>query len=269
MLDPVATTGLLVAAIRADEARHAAPLFHDPFADRLAGDIGRATHAAYRAVTGLATPIIEVRTRYYDDALARICADGLTQFAILAAGMDARAYRLAWPTGARVFEVDRPAVLAHKAAVLADERPTCARIPVPIDLADDWPAALLAAGLDPTIPTCFLVEGLLQYLDPPFVPTLFTRIHSLAAPRSRLLYDVIGRVLLGAPFMTAAKTFMQDLGAPWLFGTDDPAALVAAHGWTAAVTDIASHGLHLGRWPMPFAPGPGGPRGYLVAATRP
>ena len=267
MLDPVATTGLLVAAIRGDETRRPDPLFRDPYADHLAGDIGRATLATYRAATGLATPVIELRTRYYDDAIARAQTAGIQQFVLLAAGMDARAYRLAWPPATHLYEVDRPAVLAHKAALLADTAPTCTRTAVPIDLADDWPAALVAAGFDPTIKTCWLVEGLLQYLEQPFIATLFARLAALAAPGSRVLYDVIGRVLLDAPFMAAATSMMRDLGAPWRFGTDDPAALVTPHGFTAAVQDIAGLGLRLGRWPMPFAPGPGGPRGYLVEAT--
>jgi len=269
MLDPVAITGLLVAAIRADESRREDPLFTDPFADRLAGDAGRDALAAYRAATGVSVPIIEVRTRYYDDTVARFQAAGLRQYVILAAGMDARAYRLAWPAGARVFEVDRPAVLAHKAAVLAGDAPACDRTAVPSDLADDWPSALIAAGFDPTTPTCWLVEGLLQYLDEPLVARLFARLDEHSAPGSRVIYDVIGRVLLNAPFMAGATRMMQELGAPWTFGTDDPAALVTPRGWTADVADIAGAGLRLGRWPMPFAPPPGGPRGYLVTAAKP
>lgn len=197
MLDPVALTGLLVAAIRAEESRRADPLFTDPFAEGLAGAAGREALATYRAATGVATPIIEVRTRYYDDTIADILATtDIRQFVLLAAGMDARAYRLAWPPATRVFEVDRPAVLAHKSTTLAADRAACERVSVPIDLAADWPAALTGAGFDPAAPTCWLVEGLLQYLEEPMVHRLFARIDDLSAPGSRAIYDVAGKVLL-------------------------------------------------------------------------
>ncbi|XXT24007.1 SAM-dependent methyltransferase [Sorangium sp. So ce429] len=266
-MNPVAITALLVAAIRAEESKRSDRLFDDPFAHALAGDAGHAALRAYRAAVGPSIPIIEVRTRWFDEALARAAATGIAQVVLLAAGMDARAYRLAWPAGTRVFEVDQPEVIAHKARVLGARAPASERVAIAADLATDWPTALRAARFDPAARTVWVVEGLLQYLDARSVETLMARVDSLSAPRSILLYDVVGRSLLESPALAAALRMMAELGAPWTYGSDDPAALVAAHGWEAAVIDPGEVGARWGRWPFPPAP-PGAPRGHLVEASK-
>src|SRR3954467_5061071 len=161
--EAVAGTGLLVAAIRAMESTRDDRLFTDPYADRLAGETGRALLAAAIAETGERSTVqIIVRTRFLDDALLRAVRTA-HQVVIVAAGMDARAYRLAWPEGAVVFELDQPTVIAAKNDVLADDEPRCRRVTVGVDLADDWPTALTKTDFDPTAPTVWLIEGLLQY----------------------------------------------------------------------------------------------------------
>ncbi|MGZ6779783.1 MAG: SAM-dependent methyltransferase [Mycobacterium sp.] len=269
--DAVASTGLLVAAIRAAESRRADRLFTDPYADKLAGDTGRALLAAAIAETGERSTVqIVVRTRFWDEALLG-AVTAANQVVILAAGMDARAYRLAWPAGTTVYELDQPAVIAAKAGILADDQPRCRRVAIGVDLADDWPAELTAAGFDPTTPTVWLIEGLLQYLDEAAVWTLFARVHTLSAPGSTLLYDVVGETLLASPAMAPLRNAMAERGSPWLFGTDRPGELAERHGWSAAVTDIAEAGSEWNRWfdgPR-SSDGPDAPRGYFVEATRP
>jgi methyltransferase (TIGR00027 family) len=266
--EAVAGTGLLVAAIRARESTRDDRLFTDPFADKLAGAAGHRILDAALATSGERTTLqIVVRTRFWDDALfdaARSCR----QIVLVAAGMDARAYRLDWPAGTTVFELDQPAVIAAKNGLLAHDTPQCTRVPIGVDLADDWPAALTASGFDAAAPTAWLIEGLLQYLDVAAVHTLFDRIDALAAPGSVLCYDVVGKSLLEAPFMAGLLKSMRDNGAPWLFGTDDPAELVP--GWSAVVTDVAEPGNRWGRWYAPVTPSdvPDAPRGYFVVATK-
>lgn len=106
---------------------------------------------------------------------------------ILAAGMDARAYRLPWQPGTTVYEVDQPRVTTIKDERLAGEQPRCHRVTVGIDLADDWPKALRSYGFSSSAPAVWLVEGLLQYLEASDVGALFTRIDALSAPGSRAL----------------------------------------------------------------------------------
>ncbi|OBK34349.1 methyltransferase [Mycobacterium sp. 1245111.1] len=265
----VATTGLLVAAMRAEESRRNDALFHDPYAARLAGDDGRRLLAEANEATGQPAAPIVVRTRLYDEALLKAHAGGLSQVVILAAGMDARSYRLPWRDDTTVFEVDQPHVIAIKDERLAGERPRCRRVAVGVDLADDWPKSLAAQGFNPATPTAWLVEGLLQYLHAPDVDRLFARVDGLSAPGSVLLYDVVGTALLAAPFSAATLAYMEKLGAPWVFSSDTPAALVK-DGWTAAVTDMAVPGNTWKRWAHPPVPAdvPNAPRGYFVEAVK-
>lgn len=266
----VAATGLLVAAMRAEESLRDDALFHDPFAERLAGDDGRRLLAEATERTGTPSAPIVVRTRLFDEALLRVHADGISQVVILAAGMDARSYRLPWRDGATVYEVDQPRVIAIKDERLAGERPRCRRVAVGVDLADDWPKALRSQGFDPSAPTVWTIEGLLQYIDAPDVDRLFARLDALSAPGSTLLYDLVGKRLLDAPYLRNTIEFMQNLGAPWVFGSDTPAALVEGRGWEATVTDMAVPGNAWKRWEHPAIPAdvPDAPRGYFVEAVK-
>ena len=268
--EAVASTGLLVAAIRAMETTRDDRLFTDPFADKLAGETGRQLLVAAVAATGeRSTTQIVVRTRFFDEALLR-AAGAAKQVVILAAGMDARAYRLAWPDGTTVYELDQQAVIAAKADLLADDQPRCRREPIGVDLADDWPHSLEAAGFDRQTPTAWLIEGLLQYLDEGAVRTLFDRVNSMSAPNSTLLYDVVGKMLLESPMMATLRQSMAEQGSPWLFGTDEPGELAERHGWSAIVTDIAEQGNEWNRWfaPVVAMDVPDVPRGYFVEASR-
>ena len=229
-------------------------LFTDPFADKLAGEAGHRILDAALATSGDRTTMqIVVRTRFWDDALLQ-AVSSCRQVVLVAAGMDARAYRLNWPSGTTVFELDQPAVIAAKNALLVDDTPRCTRVPIGVDLADDWPNALRGAGFDAGAPAVWLTEGLLQYLDEQAVLRLFERIDALSAPGSVLCYDVVGKSLLQAPFMAELLKSMADNGAPWLFGTDDPAELVRHRGWSAEVTDIAEPGNRWNRWYTPVTP---------------
>jgi methyltransferase (TIGR00027 family) len=264
----VADTGLLVAAMRARETARADRLFSDPFAERLAGERGRELLAAAAAHDQSSAQIV-VRTRGWDDALLR-AAQNVRQVVILAAGMDARAYRLPWPDGTVAYELDQPEVIATKTSLLAGDEPRCRRVAVGVDLADDWPTAIRSAGLDTAAPSVWLTEGLLQYLDEAAVGGLFARIDALSAPGSVFLYDIVGKTLLQSPLMAPVLESMAQNGAPWLFGTDDPGQLTRSLGWSASVTDIAEPGNRYGRWYAPVIPMDvaDAPRGFFVVATK-
>ncbi|CDO31457.1 SAM-dependent methyltransferase [Mycolicibacterium porcinum] len=266
----VADTGVLVAAIRAEENRRPDRLFEDPFAQRLAGERGQQMLAEAVAASGdKSTLQIVVRTRFWDEALLH-AAPRVRQVVILAAGLDARAYRLAWPDGTTVFELDQPAVIATKAEALAGEEPRCRRVAIGVDLTKDWTDTLRANGFDADQPAVWLMEGLLQYLDESAVHALFERIDALSAPGSVLLYDIVGKVLLDSVMLAAVREQMSRNGAPWLFGTDSPEQLCEPLGWSAAVTDVAEPGNKWNRWFAPAVPldVPGVPRGYFVTATK-
>ncbi len=111
-------------------------------------------------------------------------AAGVRQAVILAAGLDARAYRLPWPDGTTVYELDQPEVIEFKSKTLADlgAQPAADRRAVAIDLRNDWPKALLDNGFDPAQPTAWIAEGLLIYLPPDAQDLLFDRINELSPP---------------------------------------------------------------------------------------
>ena len=128
-----------------------------------------------------------VRTHFFDQFFTEASAAGIRQIVILASGLDSRAYRLQWPAGTRIFEIDQPKVLEYKAHKLAEHGvvPAAERFEVAVDLRVDWPAALKAAGFDPAQPTAWLAEGLLMYLPADAQDRLFENIGALSAPGSR------------------------------------------------------------------------------------
>src|SRR5207302_8144874 len=131
--------------------------------------------------------VAKVRAKFYDEFFLDSTNAGITQAVILASGLDSRAYRLPWPTGTVVYEVDQPQVIEFKTRTLAElgAAPTADRRTVAVDLRDDWPAALRAAGFDPARPTAWSAEGLLGYLPPDAQDRLLDTITELSAPGSR------------------------------------------------------------------------------------
>jgi methyltransferase (TIGR00027 family) len=186
--------------------------------------------------------------------------------------MDARAYRLPWPQGTTVFEVDRPEVLAYKERVLTGlaAAPKAMRRTVAIDLRDDFAAALRAAGFAPKDKTAFLVEGLLVYLpDEAAALRILREVAGMAAPGSFLALDLSGLSFLQSPFLKAMCDLLATQKAPWQFGTDEPEAFLARAGFTQ-VKVVEPGEVGHGRWPYPTAPRsvPGVPRTYLVTARK-
>ena len=134
------------------------------------------------------TDSLAVRTRFFDEFFINAAAAGIGQAVILAAGLDARAYRLEWPAGSVVYEVDQPQVVAFKTQTMArlGAEPTALRRTVSVDLRDDWPTALRDSGFDDTKPSAWSAEGLLMYLPPEAQDRLFDHITWLSAPGSRI-----------------------------------------------------------------------------------
>ncbi|MEV6637916.1 SAM-dependent methyltransferase [Actinoplanes sp. NPDC051470] len=192
--DGVGWTAVLVATHRAAESLSPNPAFRDPLAEALMVHLGLSepgTPPDFERMPGdmagmarMIGDVIVLRTLHYDQM---IIDSGVEQIVLLGAGLDGRAYRQTWP-GRRIFELDRPAGLALKeqAAAKAGVPVLTERTAIPVDLADDWPSALLAAGFDPSRPTAWIAEGLAVYLDRPELEALLTRAREMSAPGSRL-----------------------------------------------------------------------------------
>jgi methyltransferase (TIGR00027 family) len=155
------------------------------------------------------------RTRFYDNFFLDAARSGISQVVILASGLDARAYRLPWPAGTVVYEVDMPEVIEFKTLTLGDldAEPTAERRTVAVDLRDDWATALQAAGFDPKAPAAWSAEGLLVYLPDEAQDALFDNITALSAPGSRLAFEFVPDTAVFAdPRWRAHHDRMSELG---------------------------------------------------------
>lgn len=197
----VGSTALFVAASRALEAQKPDPAAVDPYAEvfcRAAGgewaDVLDGSAPDHPLKTEFGEHFVNfqgVRTKYFDTYFQAAAADGVRQIVLLAAGLDSRGYRLPWPDGTVVYELDQPQVLEFKREALAahGDAPTAERREVAVDLRNDWPKALRDSGFDPTKPSAWIAEGLLIYLPATAQHQLFAGIDSLAAPGSHLAVE--------------------------------------------------------------------------------
>jgi len=204
----VGATATMVAAQRALSNREG--LIDDPFAEPLVRAVG--LDFFVRALDGeieledvdpefnmrRAAEGMTVRTRWFDTLFTDAATAGVRQAVILAAGLDARAFRLPWPDGTTVYELDQPEVIDFKTKTLIDlgAQPKADRRTIAIDLRNDWPKALLDNGFDVSQPTAWIAEGLLIYLPPEAQDLLFDRINELSAPGSRVATEHIPDVTM-------------------------------------------------------------------------
>jgi methyltransferase (TIGR00027 family) len=274
----VGTTAVMVAAARAVETDRPDPLIRDPYAKLLVSQAGTGVWESMLDDTLVekvqsfdeeAAAIFQhmrsyqaVRTHFFDAHFAGAVAAGIRQVVILASGLDSRAYRLDWPTGTTVYEIDQPKVLAYKSATLAAHgaTPSADRREVPIDLRQDWPVALIAEGFEPRTPTAWLAEGLLMYLPADAQDRLFTQITELSAPGSRIAVETAPRHAderrqemrdrfdrITAQLGIERTVDIQDL----IYNDDDRADVVDwlnDHGWRATGQNSGDEMRRLDRW---------------------
>ena len=282
----VGWTALLVAAQRAAESRRPDALFHDPLAEALVdrvGEGGLGGTPALHSEDGEPTPTtammgdyLPIRTRFFDDALLAATADGIGQVVLLAAGLDGRAFRLPWPAGTRVFEIDTAEVLGFKEELTGDLATTAARTTVAVDLRDDWPAALRRAGFDPSRPTVWLAEGLLIYLPADANDALLARVGELSAPGSRIVTEHSEGDPSAAVHGDGTPPEVRDDPGFRLFTElvdegppDDPTPWLSRHGWAPTVHSLAEAAARVDRAVPPIMDaGRGGTALWLVEGTR-
>ncbi|CAM3472709.1 SAM-dependent methyltransferase [Mycobacterium colombiense] len=250
----VGFTALAVCAARALDAALRPPLANDTFAAAFvaaAGEpnlIAAVDNADMSSAAAFNAQWVGVRTRFFDEFFADAGRAGTPQAVILAAGLDSRAYRLKWPAGHTLFEVDQPRVLEFKQEVL-DRRgatPSTRRVTVATDLRDDWAGALIAAGFDPGRPTAWALEGLLPYLPGAAQDALFDKLHDLSAVGSHLAAELGPAPGEVQEFADNVPTISQDTGQPpvaelWY---DDPRTdtkdCLAQRGWQVSGVDLVA-----------------------------
>ena len=276
--ESVGATALSVAAARAVATATADPLIRDDFAYLLVSSAGQPW-------ARLASPGLEwigddehgrrshllsceyqaVRTHFFDRYFADAVAAGIRQVVILAAGLDSRAYRLEWPAGTTVYEIDQPQVVEYKTATLASAgaAPKATRRAVPIDLREDWPAALAGAGFDRAQPTAWLAEGLLPYLPAEAQDRLFEMLTELSVPGSQVAVEAFSlgtgdperrRAARRVRFERMRERLGLDINVETLTYQEsdraDAAEWLTAHGWQVSAVSNTDEMARLGR-PIP------------------
>jgi methyltransferase (TIGR00027 family) len=264
----VGSTALFVAATRALEAQRDEPLALDPYAEvfvRAVGGVWSDLLDGKAPDHQLASPDFGVafrafqggRTRYFDNYFHDAADAGVRQIVILAAGLDSRGYRLPWPDGTVIYELDQPQVQEFKREVLAEhgDRPTAERREIAVDLRDDWPQALRDSGFDPTRPSAWIAEGLLIYLKGTAQDKLFSGIDALAAPGSYVAVE--DSAPMDPAALVAAREAERAAGREGTFFSliyneqHQPAAdWFTARGWRAVATPLRTYLRDLGR-PIP------------------
>jgi methyltransferase (TIGR00027 family) len=272
----VGLTATMVAAARAVASKGDHPLIDDAFAEPLvravgvdfftqwaSGDLEPADHDAQRVLQRF-VDVLAVRTRYFDAFFLDATTAGIRQAVNLASGLDARSYRLSWPPGTTVFEIDQPQVIEFKTATLAalNVEPTVDTRAVAIDLRQDWPTALYQAGFDANQATAWIAEGLLVFLPPDAQDRLLDTITGLSADGSRLATEI---------FVPPTHDMMQPVIQRWHdHGFDielsdleyagernDVATYLNNHGWQSVVSPMsqlfAENNLPLRGSRLPFA----------------
>jgi len=277
----VGATAVMVALARARETSSDDPLIRDQFAEPLvstpelegvrtqvaswwAGDPDDDVDAAVGAQQMINYQA--VRTHFFDEYFTHAVGAGIRQVVILAAGLDSRAYRLAWPDGTVVFEIDLPKVLEYKAETLAQHgaEPTTDRRPVAVDLRHDWPQALRDAGFDPARPTAWLAEGLLPFLPADAQEAMFDSVDELSGSGSRVAVEIFGadeeKRKEAEEKWKALRAKREARGEDTSFnpfdlwfdhgGRSEPADWFAAQGWTTESVSARDEATRLGRTPQ-------------------
>jgi methyltransferase (TIGR00027 family) len=269
--ESVGATALGVAAARAAESRSENPLITDPFAQVFIDAVGEGVwnwHSApqlppelLEAEPDLAQQMqamvgyMASRTAFFDQFFLDATRGGIGQVVILAAGLDSRSWRLPWPDGTTVYELDQTKVLNFKSSTLAEHgaQPTCHRVAVAVDLRQDWPAALRQAGFDASALSAWSAEGLMPYLPAAAQDLLFARIHGLTVGGSRVAVEALGPTFLDPEIRAKRRARMDRVreimarvdpqrevprtDELWYFEErEDVGAWFRRHGWDVQVT---------------------------------
>jgi methyltransferase (TIGR00027 family) len=284
--ESVGATALGVASARAAETESDNPLIRDPFARVFldaAGDGVWNWHAGQELPAEIveAEPELPLqmqamvgymasRTKFFDSFFQTATNSGIKQAVILAAGLDARSWRLPWPDGVTVYELDQDRVLDFKLRTLTEHgaQPAANRIEVAVDLRHDWPKALQEAGFDPSQPSVWSAEGLMPYLPSAAQDLLFERINELTAPGSRVAVEALGPTFLDEEIRAKRRERMErirqlmakadpDRDIPrteelFYFEEREPVGeWFGRHGWKVRVTPAAELMADFGRSAAP------------------
>jgi methyltransferase (TIGR00027 family) len=256
----ISDTARWVAYFRARETERPDALFRDPYAERLAGERG----------FQIANTLPEgnkhewawaARTYLFDNFLSREIQGGTDLVVNLAAGLDARPYRMQLPATLRWAEVDLPEILSYKEAILANEKPRCQLERIRLDLSDGPARRTLLAELDcRATKVVVLAEGLLLYFTSTEVRSLAEDLAAAAHFESWII-DLVSPGQLRLMQHTTGKQ-LSEAGAAFKFGPPEGPNFFVPHGWEPTdVQGLLKTAAQFNRVPielLPFLPEPKG-----------
>ncbi len=251
LVSNVSDTARWVAVYRAMESARPDALFQDPYAERLAGDLGRAIAAKAPRQMRSGWPMV-VRTKLIDDLVLASIAEGCDRVLNLAAGLDTRPYRLALPPALAWIEADLPAMVEEKEKLLAGEQPRCRLSREKVDLANTTARSefleRVTAGASRVL---VITEGLLTYLEDDVVRSIGRDLASRAPIRWWIL-DVASPAILQ---MLKKGMGNQLANAPMKFAPPNGVAFFEALGWKVAdLKSFVREAVRLRRAPWFFRP---------------
>jgi methyltransferase (TIGR00027 family) len=251
----ISDTARWVAAYRAMESARPDALFHDPFAARLAGELGPEIAAKMRKAMGrIGWPIV-VRTKAIDDLVLAAVAEGADRVLNLAAGLDSRPYRLALPPSLTWIEADLPGILDEKERLMQHETPRCRLVRDKVDLSRQAErAAFLDRALDGASHAIVITEGLLLYLDDEAVRGIARDLASRTQVKAWIV-DLVSPAVL--QMMRRRMNQHLSADAAMRFAPENGVSFFAPLGWKpAAIRSNFRDAFRTNRLPLllrPFA----------------
>jgi methyltransferase (TIGR00027 family) len=223
----VSDTARWVAVYRAWESARKDALFHDPFAERLAGEQGKAIAALVPRAARNGWPMV-ARTKLIDDLVLASIREGCDRVLNLAAGLDTRPYRLELPSSLGWVEADLPAMIDEKERLLQGERPRCRLSREKVDLADPAArSAFLSRVTAGAARVLVLTEGLLVYLGEEVVRSFSGDLQAVD-PIHWWMLDVMSPAVMEMMNRGMGSTLSQ---APLRFAPPNGLAFFESLGW--------------------------------------
>ncbi|WP_287583378.1 class I SAM-dependent methyltransferase [Candidatus Borrarchaeum sp.] len=249
----ISFTARLIAYYRAQESKCDSPLIVDPFAERLAGDM-TAYFDKHRHFSQNDYAI--VRAYYIEENLLRSWCNtqAKSQIVLLGAGLDTRAYRYKpLQKGLHtIFEIDFPIMNQYKEKILEDEQPLCSLIRISADISkQDWASKLITSEFSSEIPTFWVLEGLVYYLEQKVVVCLLKEIAQMCTEKSQIFADICVPILAELNFGPFAKHFK------WGLNKIDVSSFFSKAGWNVSCSfaDDFDQGRDVGQRGLIFVHG--------------
>jgi methyltransferase (TIGR00027 family) len=234
LIENVSDTARWVAVYRAMETARPDAHFRDPYAAKLAGERGEAIVDSMKSGRQMAWAMI-VRTASIDSLVMDAIRNKKVDLVVnLAAGLDARPWRMELPASLRWVDVDLPGILDYKLGVIGNEKPRCHYEAIKVDLTDSAKRQAVLQQLGRSSQRALVIsEGLLIYLTPEDVRGLADDLAAAGGFRWWIA-DIAHPRLLKMMMRTWGKNLTAG-NAPFRFAPEEGTRFFEPSGWKESV----------------------------------